>query len=121
MRGNFRIRLFGERAAQEFLRVVEIAEPEVSPTHAVQDKWILWGKRQRLLDQFEAFRRTRRSIDERIAQRIECLRIVGLELDQSAEARLDSSTRSSFSATMATSYSRSAESGSPASAELRTP
>ena len=40
-----------------------------------------------LLDQREALRRARRAVDERVAERVERLRVVGLQLDELAQAR----------------------------------
>ena len=59
------------------------------PPHAVQDKRIFGREHQRFFDELEPFGGARRTIDKRIAERIECLGIVRFELDQLFQARLD--------------------------------
>ncbi len=67
----------------------ERAHPVLRPADAVEDERIVRRERQRALDQRETLGDARRPVDERVAQRVQRMRIGGPELDQARELRLD--------------------------------
>src|ERR1700687_3926533 len=75
VRGDLRIGPVGERAAQKFLRIAEIAHAEMRPSHAVQDRRVFRRERKRLFDELQPFGGPWRAIDKRVTERIERLRI----------------------------------------------
>ena len=80
------------------------AEPEQRPAHAVEDERVVGRELVRALDQREAFVGARRAVDERVAERVQRLRVVGLQLDDAcAAAPRRRRCWSSFSATIAAS------------------
>src|SRR6185312_9104879 len=86
--GDLGIGAAGERALQEGDRVVEAAHPEQRPAHAVEDERVVWRDLERALDQRVALVEALRAVDERVAERVERLRVVGLQLDEALQLRL---------------------------------
>ena len=93
-----------ERAPQVAFGFVELAQAEVRPAHAVEDERIVGRELVRALDQREAFGRARRAIDERVAERVQRLRVRRASA-RSTRVSCASTTSilSSFSATIAVS------------------
>ena len=88
MRRDFRIPSFRQCLPEIAFRGIEISHPEVGPAHAVHDEWILGIELVRALDQREALGGALRSVDERVSERVECLRVVRVQSDELGKAGL---------------------------------
>ena len=99
------------RPAQQAQRLVEVAHAVFHPAQAVGDEGVAGRQFQRALHQLARLGQPQAAVGQRIAQRIVGVGVVGLELDHAAQQPSISSRRSSFSAIIACSYSRSASSG----------
>ena len=88
MRRDLGVGALLQRAAEVRLGFGVAPELEQRPSHAVEDERIVGRKLVRALDERESLGDARRAVDDGVSQRVERLRVVGLQLDHAAQARL---------------------------------
>ena len=89
VRADLRVRPAAVGAAQLARRALQVAFAVEHPAQAVDDEVVLGRELERLLDQLARLGQAQVALGERIAERVVGVRVIGLDLDQLAQVRLE--------------------------------